>query len=125
MLDPLLIGQGIQPNPLGPALVAVAQNMGGKSRRLDDVVEIRTEILMVLRGREVSGAGHSDNPMQPVFKSRSAEMFTKRFDRQVRSLKEGSRTQSPSSLCFQEMSYTILRIGATKEVKAASEIFIL
>jgi hypothetical protein len=48
MIDPLLIRQSAEANPFCPALVAIAQNVLRKARRLNDVVEIGPEFLMAL-----------------------------------------------------------------------------
>jgi hypothetical protein len=48
MIDPFLIGKGIESNPPRPALVAVAEDVLRESRRFHNIVEGRSKFLMML-----------------------------------------------------------------------------
>ena len=59
MVEPFGVGEGAQADALGPALVAVAQDMLGELRRLDLVVEVAAKCGMGEGRAEVLGNGHA------------------------------------------------------------------
>src|SRR5215217_1520434 len=63
MVDPLLIGERPEAYTLGPALVAVAEDVLREFRRTDNIIEIRTKFLMLCRGAINGGAGHGRYPV--------------------------------------------------------------
>ena len=59
MVEPFGVGEGAQADALGPALVAVAQDMLRELRRLDLVEEVAAERGMGEGRAEVGGNGHA------------------------------------------------------------------